>query len=46
MKRRPFPLLPLLMALPFALAAGAAVLWGIPAVRDWLLAAVKVAVIP
>ena len=46
MNRKPFPLLPLLTALPLGLIAAAAVIWGVPAAREWLLAAVKVAVIP
>lgn len=45
-KRIPDPLLPVLAALPLILLAAAAAVWAVPAAREWLLAAAKVAVIP
>ena len=47
MKRRnPSCLLPVMLALPLLLCAAAAVIWGIPEAREWLLAAAKVVVNP
>ncbi len=44
--RKPFILLPLLLALPLCLCALAAMIWALPEAREWILAAAKVVVNP
>ena len=44
-KAKPFLLLPLLAALPLLLGAGL-LLWKLPVLGDWVLAAAKVGLIP
>ncbi|MBR4550650.1 MAG: hypothetical protein IKO83_12140 [Oscillospiraceae bacterium] len=45
-RRKPYLLLPLLLALPTLLTAAAACIWLLPELNDWLAAAVKVAILP
>ncbi len=44
--RKPFFLLPVLLALPLLLCAAAAVIWALPEAREWVLATAKVVVNP
>ena len=45
-RRKPFLLLPVLLALPLLLCAVVAVIWALPEAREWVLAAAKVVVNP